>query len=121
VEVQGTARKNVVKSAGAKRYSRPRDFNIAGASAPVADAVPTPLYRDRQKYKPESDITLNYKPNCEQTSAMVVSQRFRGANEGAGVQGRANVQSHATSNAVSRWDFTVRRSGKLLHRSTKTQ
>ena len=30
--------------AGAKRYSRPRGFNIAaGASAPVATAVPTPL------------------------------------------------------------------------------
>ena len=29
--------------AGAKRYSRPRGFNIAGASAPVAPAVPTPL------------------------------------------------------------------------------
>ena len=29
--------------AGAKRNSRPRGFNIAGASAPVAPAVPTPL------------------------------------------------------------------------------
>jgi len=29
--------------AGAKRFSRPRGFNIAGASAPVAPAVPTPL------------------------------------------------------------------------------
>ena len=29
--------------AGAKRYSRPRGFNIAGASATVAPAVPTPL------------------------------------------------------------------------------
>jgi len=29
--------------AGAKRYSRPRGFNIAGASAPVAPAVLTPL------------------------------------------------------------------------------
>ena len=29
--------------AGAKRYFRPRGFNIAGASAPVAPAVPTPL------------------------------------------------------------------------------
>jgi len=31
--------------AGAKRYSRlpPRGLNIAGASAPVAPAVPTPL------------------------------------------------------------------------------
>ena len=29
--------------AGAIRYSRPRGFNIAGASAPVAPAVPTPL------------------------------------------------------------------------------
>ena len=29
--------------AGAKRYSRPRGFNIAGASTPVASAVPTPL------------------------------------------------------------------------------
>ena len=29
--------------AGAKRYSRPRGFNIVGASAPVAPAVPTPL------------------------------------------------------------------------------
>ena len=28
---------------GAKRYSRPRGFNIAGASAPVTPAVPTPL------------------------------------------------------------------------------
>ena len=28
---------------GAIRYSRPRGFNIAGASAPVAPAVPTPL------------------------------------------------------------------------------
>jgi len=28
---------------GAKRYSRPRGFNIAGASDPVAPAVPTPL------------------------------------------------------------------------------
>ena len=27
--------------AGAIRYSRPRGFNIAGASAPVASAVPT--------------------------------------------------------------------------------
>ena len=31
--------------AGAKRYSRPRGFNIAGASAPVAPALPTPLLR----------------------------------------------------------------------------
>jgi len=31
--------------AGAKRYSRPSGFNIAGASAPVAPAVPTPLVR----------------------------------------------------------------------------
>jgi len=31
--------------ARAKRYSRPRSFNIAGASAPVAPAVPTPLFR----------------------------------------------------------------------------
>ena len=30
--------------AGAKRYPRPRGFNIAGASAPVAPAVPTPLH-----------------------------------------------------------------------------
>jgi len=30
-------------TAGAIRYSRPRGFNIAGASAPVAPAVPTPL------------------------------------------------------------------------------
>jgi len=30
--------------AGAKRYSRPRGFNIAGASAPVAPSIPTPLY-----------------------------------------------------------------------------
>jgi len=29
--------------AGAKRYSRPRGFNIAWASGPVAPAVPTPL------------------------------------------------------------------------------
>jgi len=29
--------------AGTKRYSRPRGFNIAGASAPIAAAVPTPL------------------------------------------------------------------------------
>jgi len=29
--------------AGAKRYSRPRGFDIAGASAPVAPVVPTPL------------------------------------------------------------------------------
>jgi len=29
--------------AGAIRYSRPRGFNIAGASAAVAPAVPTPL------------------------------------------------------------------------------
>jgi len=29
--------------AGAKRCSRPRGFNIAGASAPVAPAVLTPL------------------------------------------------------------------------------
>ena len=29
--------------AGAKRYSRPRGFNIAGASAPVAPSIPTPL------------------------------------------------------------------------------
>jgi len=29
--------------AGAKRYYRRRGFNIAGASAPVAPAVPTPL------------------------------------------------------------------------------
>jgi len=28
---------------GAKRYSRPRGFNIAVASAPVASAVLTPL------------------------------------------------------------------------------
>jgi len=33
---------------GAKRYSRPRGFNIAGASAPIAPAVPTPLQRDRR-------------------------------------------------------------------------
>ena len=31
--------------AGAKIYSRPRGFNIAGASAPVAPAVPTALGR----------------------------------------------------------------------------
>ena len=31
--------------AEAKRYSRPSGFNIAGASAPVAPAVPTPLVR----------------------------------------------------------------------------
>ena len=31
--------------AGAKTYSRPRGFNIAGASAPVTPAVPTPLTR----------------------------------------------------------------------------
>jgi len=29
--------------AGAKRYSRPRGFNIAGANTPIARAVPTPL------------------------------------------------------------------------------
>ena len=29
--------------AGTKRYSRPRGFNIAGASAPIAPAVLTPL------------------------------------------------------------------------------
>ena len=29
--------------AGVKRYSRRRGFNIAGASAAVAAAVPTPL------------------------------------------------------------------------------
>jgi len=29
--------------AGAKRYYRPRGFNIAGASAAVVLAVPTPL------------------------------------------------------------------------------
>jgi len=29
--------------AGAKRCSRPRGFNITGASAPVAPALPTPL------------------------------------------------------------------------------
>jgi len=29
--------------AGAKRYSRPRGFNIAGASAAVAPSIPTPL------------------------------------------------------------------------------
>ena len=28
---------------GAKRYSRPRGFNIAGASAPIVPAIPTPL------------------------------------------------------------------------------
>jgi len=28
---------------GAKRYSRPRGFNIAGASAPVAPSILTPL------------------------------------------------------------------------------
>jgi len=28
---------------GAKRYFRPRGFNIAGTSAPVAPAVPTPM------------------------------------------------------------------------------
>jgi len=28
-----------------KRYFRPRGFNIAGASAPVAPAVPMPLVR----------------------------------------------------------------------------
>jgi len=31
--------------AGAKKYSRPRGFNIAGASAP---AVPTPLLRNAE-------------------------------------------------------------------------
>jgi len=31
--------------AGAIRYSRPCGFNIAGASAPVAPAVPTPLFQ----------------------------------------------------------------------------
>ena len=29
--------------AGARRYSRPRGFNIVGASDPAAPAVPTPL------------------------------------------------------------------------------
>jgi len=29
--------------AGAKRYSRPHGFNIAGASAPIALSIPTPL------------------------------------------------------------------------------
>jgi len=29
--------------AGAKRYSRPRGFNIVGASTPVAPSIPTPL------------------------------------------------------------------------------
>ena len=29
--------------AGVKRYSRPRGFNIAGASTPVAPSIPTPL------------------------------------------------------------------------------
>jgi len=32
-----------IAGGGAIRYSRPRGFNIAGASAPVAPAVPTPL------------------------------------------------------------------------------
>ena len=36
--------------AGAKRYTHPRGFNIAGASAPVAPAVPTPLLLTRQSY-----------------------------------------------------------------------
>ena len=31
-------------SVGAKRYFRPRGFNIAGASAPFAPAVPTSLH-----------------------------------------------------------------------------
>jgi len=31
--------------AEAKRYSHPSGFNIAGANAPVAPAVPTPLVR----------------------------------------------------------------------------
>jgi len=29
--------------AGAKKYSRPRGFNVAGASAPVAPSIPTHL------------------------------------------------------------------------------
>ena len=31
--------------AGAIRYSRPCGFNIAGASAPVTPAVPTPMFQ----------------------------------------------------------------------------
>jgi len=42
--------------AGAKRYSRPRGFNIAGASAPVAPAVPTPL-APTQAMAPDSTQT----------------------------------------------------------------
>jgi len=48
--------KNVGKYSGAKRYSRPRGFNIAGASASVAPAVPTPL-APTQAMAPDSTQT----------------------------------------------------------------
>ena len=40
---------------GAKRYSRPRGFNIAGVSAPVAPAVPTPLFAAAARAAPGTD------------------------------------------------------------------
>jgi len=33
-----------IAGGGAKRYSRPRGLNIAGASASVAPSIPTPLF-----------------------------------------------------------------------------
>jgi len=47
--------------AGAKRYSRPRGFNIAGASAPVAPAVPTPL-----RQSPRSSVMTSFS-NCHKS------------------------------------------------------
>ena len=38
--------------AGAKIYSRPRGFNIAGASATVAPSIPTPLGSDAGRSGP---------------------------------------------------------------------
>jgi len=49
--------------AGAKRYSHPRGFNIAGASAPVAPSIPTPLYAIRLD-SPDSETYLFCTYHC---------------------------------------------------------
>ena len=60
--------------AGAKRYSRPRGFNIAWASSPVAPAVPTPL-RHVTAFRPISEEQLvirQFKMQCGVTTRKVV-------------------------------------------------
>ena len=55
--------------AGAKRYSRPRGFNTAGASASVAPAVPTPpddntLRRSGYRGKISPEYGDSFRRNC---------------------------------------------------------